>query len=215
MKKVLIGIMVLIAFIANGCKNKDDNYSEIPSKISANDNSPITSPINTINLDNYMFREDVQYIDLRATTMVVEEGYVAGFEFIPFVSIIASFEEQEALYQMKRVIDSEGKIHAAGQIGGFVAQYEESENVINSIFDKNKYIFLISQGGSEGAYVINLLIQLGYDGDLLYNVGGVSNSEGVESYRSIENNKYYVNGQGNYFDVSIEYNFLKDLTPIN
>lgn len=215
MKKFMVCIVTLMLFIANGCKNREDDYSTIPSKIAANDNSPITSPINTINLDNYMFREDVQYIDLRSTKMVIEEGYVSGFEFIPFVSIIASFEEQEALYQMKRVIDGEGKIYGPGQIGGFIAQYEESESIINSIFDKNKYIFLISQGGSEGAYVINLLIQLGYDGNLLYNIGGVSNSEGVESYRSIESNKYYIEGQGNYFDVSIEYNFLEDLTPIN
>lgn len=213
MKKI---ICMLLCFITlySGC-DKNNNTKDIPSKIKTDDNSTINSPINARNLDNYLFRKDVQYIDLRSTKMIIEEGYVAGFEFIPFYSIIASFRENEALYQMKETIDENGDSHSAGQIGGFIAQYEESESIINSIFKKDKYIFLISQGGSESAYVINLLIQLGYNGNLLYNVGGVSNSEGVESYRSIENNKYYVEGQGNYFDVSIEYDFLENLTPMN
>ena len=61
--------------------------------------------------------------------------------------------------------------------------------------------------------MINLLIQLGYDGNLLYNVGGVSNSEGISSYKSISTNKYYVESL-NDFKITIEYNFAEDLTPI-
>ena len=146
--------------------------------------------------------------------MVLEEGYIKGFTFIPYYSVIASFSSKSAFYQMASTTDSDGNHYYSGQVGGFVAQYEESESIINSLFDKNKYIFLISQGGSESAYVINLLIQLGYDGNLLYNVGGVSNSEGVESYRSIADNKYYVSGIGNY-GVTVDYNFLDELTPID
>ena len=77
-----------------------------------------------------------------------------------------------------------------------------------------KYIFLISQGGSESAYVINLLLQLGYDGNLLYNVGGVSNSEGPTPYKDVEGNKYYVEGHSG-FNPSVSYDFVSDLTPIN
>lgn len=212
MKKIFVIIMVL--FIIAGCSNKNDDKEEIPNKISGTDNSARTSPINSSNLDDYMFRDDVQYIDLRSGTMILEEGYVAGFQFVPYYSIIASFSSTSTLYQMKNITDDDGETHYAGQIGSFVAQYEESESIIESIFDKNKYIFLLSQGGSESAYIINLLIQLGYNGNLLYNVGGVSNSEGIPSYNSIDTNKYYISGIGDY-GVTVNYDFLEELTPIN
>ena len=210
MKKIFVCILML--FIIMGCSKKDNDV--IPLKISAEDNAAKSSPINSSNLDNYMFREDVQYIDLRSGSMILQEGYVSGFKFVPYYSIIASFSEHSTLYQMKTTIGGDGKSHHAGQIGGFVPQYEESQSIIESIFDKNKYIFLLSQGGSESAYVINLLIQLGYDGNLLYNVGGVSNGEGIASYKSVDTNKYYFSGIGDY-GVTTTYNFLEELTPIN
>ena len=73
---------------------------------------------------------------------------------------------------------------------------------------------MISQAGSESAYMINLLIQLGYDGNLLYNVGGVRNSEGPKPYKDVASNKYYVEGHSG-FNPSVSYDFVSDLTPIN
>jgi hypothetical protein len=90
---------------------------------------------------------------------------------------------------MAYVTDKDGNTIPPGQVGGFVPQYEQSKNIITSLFEKDKYIFLISQGGSESSYVINLLVQLGYDASLLYNVGGITNGEGIKSYKSIETNK--------------------------
>lgn len=210
MKKVFVFILVLFMII--GCSNKADD--KVPNKLSPTDNAANISPINSFNLDSYMNRNDIQYIDLRSGKMILDEGYVAGFNFVPYYSIIASFSEHTTLYQMKTTIDGNGETHYAGQVGGFVPQYEESQRIIESIFDKNKYIFLISQAGSESAYMINLLIQLGYDGNLLYNVGGVSNSEGPTPYKDVENNKYYVEGHSG-FNPSVSYDFVSDLTPIN
>ena len=212
MKKIGIFLMCCV-ILFTGCKKSDDTQVNIPSKIKTTDSSSTSSPINSSTLDQYMFRDDVQYVDLRDSKMVLEEGYVAGFEFVPYYSIIASFSSGTALYQMRRVIDGD-KVYVAGQIGGFVAQYEESESIINLLFSKDKYIFFISQGGSESAYIINLLVQLGYNGDLLYNVGGVTNSEGLPSYKSIKSNKYYIDGIGDY-NLNITYGFLDELTPIN
>jgi len=212
--KKIISLLLVVLLITGCNKESVTKSSQIPSKINSTDNDPITSPINTLNLDEYMFREDVQYVDLRSSRMVLEEGYVAGFEFIPFYNVVASFSEKSALYQMKRTTDNEGNVYFAGEIGGFVAQFEESQTVIETLFDKNKYIFFISQGGTECGYMINLLIQLGYNSKLLYNVGGVSNSEGVASYRSIETNKYYVSGIGD-FGVDVSYDYFENLTPIN
>ena len=193
-----------------GC-SKDNN--NIPKKANSTDNASLNSPVNSHNLDKYMNRKDVQYVDLRSSKMVLEEGYVAGFEFIPFYNIIASFSGDSTLYKMERTTDGEGNSIYAGQVGSFKAMYEESQSIIETLFSKNKHIFLISQGGSESSYVINLLIQLGYDGNLLYNVGGVSNGEGVDSYRDVTTNKYYVKGHSG-FNASVSYDFLNDLTPI-
>ena len=207
-------VMLVVMFFLCGCSKKDDNQiKDIPLKENVTDNDPITSPINTINIDQYLFRDDVQYVDLRASRLILEEGYVSGFEFIPFYNIIGSHGSGYTLYKMKNDVYVDGKLISPGQVGSFEAQFEESESIIRGLFNKNKYIFFISQGGTECGYMINLLIQLGYDGNLLYNVGGVSNSEGVPSYRSIETNKYYVAGHSG-FDVSVEYNFIEDLTPI-
>ena len=178
-----------------------------------NDNNPMTSPINTTNLDKYMFRDDVQYIDLRSPKMIMNEGYIAGFQFIPYYSIIGSFSSNVTLYRMENKYDEEGNYISAGRVGGFTAQYVESQTIIESIFSKEKYIFCISQGGTESGYVINLLIQLGYNPELLYNIGGVMNNEGVPAYSTIENNKYFIEGHGN-MAGSFKYDFVDDLTPI-
>ena len=114
---------------------------------------------------------------------------------------------------MRNVRDEQGNVISAGQVGGFVAQFEESEAIVNQLFSKSKKIFIISQAGSESAYLINLLIQLGYDGNLLYNVGGVTGSPGVTAYVDLEDNQYYIKGTGNY-NVSSYYGILNELTPI-
>lgn len=213
MKKGIIIFLTLMLLIT-GCSNKKEEKIVIPSKETSNDTSVISSPINTKNLDAYMFLDNVQYVDLRSPTSIMKEGHIAGFEFIPFLSFIASFNSYDSLYKMQATTDLQGNYIPAGQVGGFVAQYEESETIIKSLFSKDKYIFLISQAGSESSYMINLLIQLGYDGNLLYNVGGVINSEGIPSYQSISSNKYFVEGCG---DLKYVYNFgiLDELTPID
>lgn len=211
MKKFL-SLFILFLFLVPGCSNK--GYKDIPPKTKHTDNDAMISPINTKNIDEYMFRDDVQYVDLRNSESILNDGYIAGFEFIPYYSIIASFSEHDALFQMKSTKDSDGKTIHAGQVGGFIAQYEESEKMIENLFSKEKYIFLISVGGSESAYLINLLIQLGYNGELLYNVGGVSNNDGVESYTNISSNRYYVKGHPG-IQASVEYGLLGTLTPIN
>lgn len=211
MKKIVAILMTIFLFA--GCKKENNNIITIPSKENVFDTSPITSPINSTNLDNYLFREDVQYVDVRDAKGVLQDGYISGFVSIPYYSIIASFNEYEALYKMENIEKDDGSIIYAGQVGGFVPQYEESEDIIKSLFSSNKYIFIVSFSGSESAYVINLLIQLGYNPSLLYNVGGVGGSAGITGYDDIDSNKYFVEGIGN-FDISVKYDFYKELTPI-
>lgn len=215
MKRIIVMFLLFVCLVSGcKCQNSDDSQLVIPQKKNSTDNDVLSSPINVYNLDDYLFRDDVQYVDVRKIEMIASEGYVAGFQFIPFYSIIASFAGEGTLYKMQRIFDENNKIIGAGQVGTFKAMYEESDSIINSLFSKDKYIFIISQGGSEATYVINLLIQLGYNPELLYNVGGVMNSEGYPSYSSMNANSYFVEGTGN-LDMSVKFDFMSDLTPIN
>jgi len=139
MKKLLFLVVCAFLIITAGCScdHKDDNITSIlaiPQKENKYDNNPMTSPINTKNLDEYMFRDDVQYVDLRSIEMIVSEGYVAGFEMLPFYSIIASFSPNSTLYRIQATYDENNQYIPAGRIGGFVAQYQESKSIIETIF---------------------------------------------------------------------------------
>lgn len=213
--KRFICCLLFFVLCLSGCScKKEEQALTIPNKVSATDSSTITTPINASNLDKYLFREDVQYIDLRGIDDIINDGYISGFEFIPFHAMIASFSSPSTLYKMKDVKDENGKWTYAGQIGGFYPQYQESAQVINNMFDKNKYIFFVSQAGSEGSYMINLLIQLGYDGNKLYNVCGVIGTEGAYSYSTKGNQNYFVKGN-KLIDIKLSYDFKMDLTPIS
>lgn len=190
--------------------NSENLLLEIPSKLNATDNAAMTSPINSRNLDLYLFRDDVQYVDLRNMDIVFEEGYVCGFQFIPFYQLVASFTSANTLYTMRRTESA-----SAGQVGSFIANFEESEEQINYYFSKDLPIFFLSQGGSEAAYMINLLIQLGYDGKKLYNAGGIVNNEGIPAYRDIKTNKYYVKAGVSDVDSKFDFTFKDELTPVN
>lgn len=211
MKKIT-NVLIFSILLLTSCEPYDSSNEilTIPQKTNITDNDVLSSPINSSNLDNYMFRDDVQYVDLRSVNMVLTEGYVSGFSFIPFYNIIASFTGTKTLYTMKGIDNV-----SPGQVGSFVANYEESNTEIEYYFTKEKYIFFISQGGSEGSYMINLLIQLGYDASKLYNVGGVSNSEGRPAYKNVESNKYFVSSGVNGITFKIDYEYNENLTPID
>lgn len=220
MKKLII--LLVSIFLMTGCFNAGNSYAEIPKKYDENGVNIEASSINTQNIDNYLFRDDVVYVDLRPYSEVVREGHIAGFSFYPFYDFIASLEDSvdaegnpydNRLFVMKR---EKGQI---GQIGNFSPNYEESEVILNRLFPKDKYIFAITISNNECMYFLNLLIQYGYDASKLYNVGGFSIGTGFDNiaYVNIDNPKYLV--KGNPTIESLEYNvtfdFMKELTPIN
>jgi hypothetical protein len=105
-----------------------------------------------------------------------------------------------------------------GLSGSFTPNYIESEQIITSIFPKNKIIFAISESGDVSTYFFRLLHQLGYDPSLLYNIGGYDNNAGFQiAYRNLEGAKYKVNGNGIVSGVQVYYSYEKiinSLTPI-
>ena len=95
--------------------------------------------------------------------------------------------------------------------GTFFENYEESAQIVSELFPKNKKIIAISTAGVESCYFLNLLLQLGYNGENLYNAGSFTNGMGKDiAYRSYKKARFLVKGI-ELSDTKIEYSF-KGLT---
>jgi hypothetical protein len=176
MKKKLLTLLSII-LLFTGCNNgiSENDFSIIPQKINIDGTSIEDSSVTTKNIDDYLFREDVVYVDLRSYSEIAKEGHIAGFSFYPFYDFIATIQGTEdsqqnpadnRLFKMKK---EAGKL---GSVGNFIPTYEESELILNDLFPKDKYIFAITISCNEAIYFLNLLKQYGYDSSKLYNIGG-------------------------------------------
>ena len=220
-KIILSGISFFLLIGCFGCK-QTENYSKIPLKNDPQGVSIEASSVNTQNIDNYLFRDDVVYVDLRPYAEIAKEGHIAGFGFYPFYDFIATMEgskdtdgspKDNRLFIMK---NERGKL---GQVGNFEPNYVESVQILNTLFPKDKYIFAITISCNESIYFLNLLIQYGYQPEKLYNIGGFSIGTGLENkaYVNIENPKYIVKGNALIptSGQNVTFNFMKELTPVD
>ncbi len=213
--------VVLSILLLTGCAVRyelESTHTEIlalPEK-SEESNSLADSLITTQNLDEYLFRQDVYYVDVRSSNQFIEEGHVAGFINLPYYGLIVkSGSDDFGLFRMSRKVDELGQVVAAyGEPGSFEPLYQESVSILRSMFPRQKAIFLMSTAGVEAQYLINLLRQYEYDGTQLYNVGNFSNTLGsLIAYRLRTDALYLVSGQVS-FQVDIAYDF-GPLTPLS
>lgn len=209
-------LVLMIGLILSACQIEPviDEVLEIPIPIKNESVKILDSPISSVNLDDYLFRQDVFYVDTRELNQALEEGTVAGFVNYPFYELIASLNDGETLFRMTKVLDTDNKLLIElGGVGSFIPRFEESEYLLKALFPKNEYIFITSTAGVEATYLANLLIQYDYDSLKIYNVGNFSNDLGtLVAYRNNKNAKYLVPGT-NVF--TMDYTFdLGELTPI-
>ncbi|MDY4788462.1 MAG: hypothetical protein SO253_04040 [Bacilli bacterium] len=180
MKKFII---LFILLFLTSCAPRRNEIKEIPIKINPNGLDVSDSSITTLNLDDYLLRDDVFYCDLRYYSWVLKDGYIPGFTFVPYYNFISARSGINAFFRQEK---KEGINE--GDIGSYRPLYQESIYVLNSLFPKDKKIFLISQSGLESYYMGALLTQFGYDSSKIYNVGGVSVSTNFPAYVKVGNN---------------------------
>ena len=188
MKKILI---IFITLFMCGC-SKSLPLPEVSEGMRGE--LGIDKNINEENIDEYLNRDDSVYYDMR---MLVDDanyeeiggdsylsGFVDGFEVIPYpyIATVSGLP--------KEVGDGyKGNTLFSLVDGKYVANYDESMDILEYYFPKDKYIFLMCGGGGYAGMTKNLLISLGWDETKIYNVGGY----------------WYYNGDNN-IDIKRTYN---------
>ncbi len=158
----------------------------------------IDKNINETTIDDYLGRSDTVYRDMRMfeDPAAYEEiggdrflsGYVKGYEVVPYpylANVVGLPEEVGQSYKGETLftVDAEGK---------YTANYEESMQILEDLFPKDKYIFLMCGGGGYSGMTKTMLVALGWDADKIYDTGAYWSYEGknnVQVKQTDENGK--------------------------
>lgn len=128
------------------------------------------------NLDLYMFRDDVQYVDLRNWEASFHTGFIDGFERIPFFDFLDY-----------RAFDR-------GRTYEFEPDQLLDTKLLERLFKPEKAIFLYADGCIRSGYLKDALNYLGYE--RVYVIGGFFEYEG----------DYAIEGSGKYSHGDSFYN---------
>ncbi len=151
MNKLLCFLFALFfVFSLAACNGADDTDGELP---------PLPETITMSNLDEFMFRPDTQYTDLRNFDDQMRGGWIRGFEIIPFFAYL----EYEGI-----LVREDGWNFSASNI--------KQENALRNLFDEDKNILLMCAAGVRAAYVKTALEHLGYQN--VYNIGALGDYTG-------------------------------------
>lgn len=188
---LILGIIIGI-FIFNNQKNESLPIPEVTSGLRGE--FGIDKNINEETIDNYLGRSDSVYRDMRMLKDPGDyeaiggdsylSGFVKGFEVVPYpylVNLSGLPEEVGDTYT--------GKTLFTEKDGEYTANYEESMDILEYLFPKDKNIFLMCGGGGYAGMTKNLLVALGWDADKIYNVGGYWYYDGDNNVE-VKNTKY-------------------------
>ncbi len=177
MKKILLIIVLIQTIFMVGCTKENTDILEIK----------IDDLITMENLDEYMFRDDVQFVDLRNFESRYLDGFIYSFEIIPFFDYLdnrAFIRNDNYEFEPDQLIN---------------------ENEFLRLFDKNKSIFLYADGCIRSAYVKDILNYLGYE--KVFVLGGFFEYEG--EYKVLGDGFYSFGDSfsNSYFDLETELTF--------
>ena len=137
----------------------------------------IDKNINESNIDQYLGRSDAVYRDMRMLKDPAEyetiggdsylSGFVNGFEVVPLPYIVNVAGLPEAVGET-----FSGDTLFTNINGSYKANYEESMDILEALFPKDKTIFLMCGGGGYAGMMKEMLVALGWDANKIYNVGG-------------------------------------------
>lgn len=172
-KITLLLVVVMVTLSLTAC-TKDDVLEITPDTV-----------ITMENLDLYMYRDDVQYVDLRNFEASFHTGSIDGFEIIPFFDFLdyrAFNRERTYEFNPDQLLD---------------------EALLQRLFKEDKAIFLYADGCIRSGYIKDALNYLGYE--RVYVIGGFYEYEG----------DYAIEGSGKYAHGDSYYNtYFNEVTSI-
>ena len=160
----------------------------------------IDKNINESTIDEYLGRSDSVYRDMRMLKDPGNyeaiggdsylSGFVQGFEVVPYpylTNVTGLPEEVGETY-------TGATLYTQDESGNYVANYEESMEILEAIFPKDKNIFLMCGGGGYAGMTKTMLVALGWDENKIYNVGAFWSYNGnnkIEVKKTIDGEDYY------------------------
>lgn len=186
-------IVMLLAVLLCGCSTNDLPKPEVSEGVRGD--LGIDKNVNEKTIDQYLGREDAVYRDMRLLVDPAEyeniggdaylSGFVKGFEVVPLpylVNVTGLPEAVGATYD-------EETLFTMDENGEYKANYEESMDILEYLFPKDKTIFLMCGGGGYAGMTKAMLVKLGWDETKIYNTGGYWYYEG-ENNIIVKNDKY-------------------------
>ncbi len=138
----------------------------------------IDKNINEETIDGYLGRTDAVYRDMRmlkdpANYEAIDgdsylSGFVKGFEIVPYPFLI----NVEGLPEAVGDSYNGETLFSKTESGDIVPNYQESMDILEYLFPKDKNIILMCGGGGYAGMTKDLLTKLGWDEDKIYNAGG-------------------------------------------
>ncbi len=174
---IMIILVVLISSLLFFINDKQNKLPKPEVTTGVRAEFGIDKNVNEETIDNYLGRSDSVYRDMRMLKDPGNyeaiggdsylSGFVNGFEVVPFPYVVNVSGLPEDVGQTYT-----GKTLFTLKDGKYTANYEESMDVLEYLFPKDKYIFLMCGGGGYAGMMKNMLIELGWDKNKIYNVGG-------------------------------------------
>lgn len=181
---ILLCISVIVCFILLFIRreNQTEQLSSLPIPELAEgirgSQFGIDKNIDEKNLDKYLGRSDTVYRDMRMLKDPGNyesiggdsylSGFVKGFEVVPFpylVNVSGLPESVGNTYTGKTLFTQK-------EDGTYTPNYEESVEILEYLFPKDKNIILMCGGGGYAGMMKQLLVSLGWDANKIYNAGG-------------------------------------------
>lgn len=185
----------------------------------------IDKNINEKTIDNYLNRTDTVYRDVRMLEDTASwenkggernlSGYIKGFEVIPS-PFLANYTDDYIEQKKKENVSGlyQGKtLFKLDNDGNYTPNYKESMDILESIFPKDKNIFIICGAGGYAGQVKHMLVKLGWDEDKVRDIGGYWYYEGknaIQVKETIDGKEYYNFSKVPYYDIDFD-----SLTEVN
>ncbi len=184
----LLTIIVIFSVVSASAESARSAFDVLPMpEPNPESDFGVDMNINVDTIDDYLNLSDAVYRDMRMLVdpydydaiggSSIASATVEGFSMVPYPKLAPCLGMPEAL--------GEGyagpTLFSVDKYGSYQANFEESMSIMERIFPKDQAVLLMCGAGGYAGMTKNLLVGLGWNEDLIINVGGYWNYSGEHS----------------------------------